>query len=71
MSETAIQLLNRALTLPETELRDIRDAIDSSLMPVDDALFSELERQRAEHESGSDLGTPADDVFRRLEANGP
>jgi putative addiction module component (TIGR02574 family) len=70
MSETAIQLLSGVLALPENERLAVRDALDGSLTPGDDALFAELERRRAEHESGNDPGTPADDVFRRLEAKG-
>lgn len=35
--------------------------------PADDALFAELERRRAEHESGRDPGVSADELFRRLE----
>jgi len=71
MSDTAARLLDSVLALPEDERLAFRDALDGSLTPGDDALFAEMERRRAEHESGSDLGTPADDVFRRLEANGP
>lgn len=67
MSDAATKLIAAALALPEEERVAVRDAIEASLTgEADDALFAELERRRAEHESGRDPGIPADELFRQL-----
>jgi putative addiction module component (TIGR02574 family) len=68
MSEAYEQALAVVMELPETERRALADAVYDSLMTPeeDEALFAELERRRAEHESGRDPGIPADELFQRL-----
>jgi putative addiction module component (TIGR02574 family) len=68
MSEAYNQALAVVMELPETERRALADAVYDSLMTPeeDEALFAELERRRAEHESGRDPGIPADELFQRL-----
>ncbi len=67
MSEIATAVLGSVRALPEADQRAIADAVYGSLSASEDALFEELERRRAEHESGRDPGVSADELFRRLE----
>jgi len=80
MSEAFTQALAAVMELPEAERLALADAVyeslptppglsedDLRLTPEeDDTLFAELERRRAEHESGRDPGIPADEVFAAL-----
>ena len=67
MSEIATAVLGSVRALPEADQRAIADAVYGALSACDDVLFEELERRRAEHESGHDAGVSADDLFGRLE----
>lgn len=67
MSEAYTRALAAVMELPEDERLAVRDAIEESVVyEKEEALFVELERRRAEHESGRDPGTPADELFQRL-----
>lgn len=73
MSEAAAQLIPNVLALPVAERLEVMDAILASL-PSPPSKFiegtpefdAELERRRAEHESGVDPGMLAEDFFREL-----
>lgn len=68
MNEVTKQLLAVVQALPVAEQQEFAEAVLDGLMTPeeDDALFAELERRRAEHESGRDPGIPADELFQRL-----
>ncbi len=68
MSEAVQKLLSAVQELPTSEQEELAEAVYDGLMTPeeDDALFAELERRRAEHESGRDPGIPADEVFAAL-----
>lgn len=73
MSEKSATLRAELLRLSEPERWEMLDALVESLprpagiMCEDDpGLVGELDRRRAEHESGMDPGIPADEFFRKL-----
>jgi putative addiction module component (TIGR02574 family) len=73
MSEATAQLIPTLLALPVGERLEVMDALIASL-PSPPSKFTEgtpefdaeLERRRAEHESGADPGILAEDFFRQL-----
>jgi putative addiction module component (TIGR02574 family) len=73
MSEATAQLIPTLLALPVTERLEVMDALIASL-PSPPSKFAEgtpefdaeLDRRRAEHESGADPGMLAEDFFREL-----
>ena len=73
MSEASAQLLPALLALPVVDRLELMDALVASL-PSPPSKFAEgtsefdaeLDRRRAEHESGADPGMLADDFFREL-----
>ncbi len=75
MSDTTTQLLNSALSLPETERRELRDALqdslpdhDGELSPDDweEAWADEINRRVAEIRAGTVTMIPAEEVMARL-----
>ncbi|MDY3554644.1 addiction module protein [Gemmata sp. JC717] len=73
MSEAAEKLTAALLELPLAERLEVMDALAASLtgppapfVPDSDEFGTELDRRRAEHESGADPGVPATDFFRGL-----
>jgi putative addiction module component (TIGR02574 family) len=78
MSETAEKLLPALLALPEMDRLDLANLLFDSLpsppgvMSEDDPRFNaELDRRRAEHESGKSPGIRADEFFRKLREQRP
>ncbi len=78
MSEAAERATAAVLELPVAERLDVLDAILASLPGPTGALAmgtpefdAELDRRRAEHESGSDPGVSAEDFFRELREKRP
>jgi putative addiction module component (TIGR02574 family) len=73
MSEATVQLIPTLLALPVNERLEVMDALVASL-PSPPSKFeegtpefdAELDRRRAEHESGADPGMLAEDFFREL-----
>lgn len=73
MSEAAAQLLPKLLALSVGERLEVMDALAASL-PGPPSKFvvgtpefdAELDRRRAEHESGAEPGMLAEDFFREL-----
>ena len=73
MSEAAEKLKTALLELPVAERLEVIDALVASL-PSPPSKFAEgtpefdaeLDRRRAEHESGADPGILAEDFFREL-----
>jgi putative addiction module component (TIGR02574 family) len=73
MSEAAEKLKTALLELPVEDRLEVMDALVASL-PSPPSKFAEgtaefdteLDRRRAEHESGADPATPAEDFFRQL-----
>ena len=73
MSEAAEKLKTAVLELPLAERLEVMDALAASLPGPANALTegaaefdAELDRRRAEHESGADPGILASDFFREL-----
>jgi putative addiction module component (TIGR02574 family) len=73
MSEATARLIPALLALPVGERLEVMDALVASL-PGSPSKFAEgtpefdaeLDRRRAEHESGADPGQLAEDFFREL-----
>jgi putative addiction module component (TIGR02574 family) len=73
MSEATVQLIPTLLSLPVSDRLEVMDALIASL-PSPPGKFAEgtpefdaeLDRRRAEHESGADPGILAEDFFRQL-----
>ena len=78
MSEAAENLKAALLELPIAERLEMMDALVASL-PSPPSKFAEgtpefdaeLDRRRAEHESGTDPGVLAEDFFRELREKRP
>lgn len=78
MSEVAEKLKAALLNLPVAERLEMMDALVASL-PSPPSQFAEgtpefdaeLDRRRAEHESGADRGELAEDFFRGLRQKRP
>jgi putative addiction module component (TIGR02574 family) len=78
MSEAATQLIPTLLALPVADRLVLMDALVASL-PSPPCKFvegtpefdAELDRRRAEHESGADPGVLAEDFFRELREKTP
>ena len=78
MSETAEKLKAALLGLPEAERWEVLGALVNSLPGPGSSMDegtpefdAELDRRRAEHESGADPGIPADEFFRNLRETRP
>jgi putative addiction module component (TIGR02574 family) len=67
MSEAAEKLKFDLLALPPEERIELANLLYASVPPEEDHnLVAELDRRRAEHESGKIPGIPADEFFRKL-----
>lgn len=67
MTEAAEQLKPTLAALTQEERLSLADWIYESVdAGVDREFLAELERRRAEHENGLDLGVPSADVFASL-----
>ncbi len=67
MSEVAEKLKFELLSLPTEERIELANFLYGSIPTEDDhELVAELDRRRAEHESGKSLGIPAEEFFRKL-----
>lgn len=66
MSDETEKLLPTLLSLPEGERVALADRLYESVGEDDPGLMAELDRRLADHESGRDPGTPAEEFFRRL-----
>ncbi|HEV3386727.1 MAG TPA: addiction module protein [Gemmata sp.] len=72
MSEVAEKIKSELLALSEEERIEIANFLYETISTQeDDELEAELDRRRAEHESGKDPGIPAEEFFRELRENRP
>lgn len=70
MSEVAEKLKTELLSLSVTDRIAIADLLYASVpSETGESLVTELDRRRAEHESGADPGIPADEFFRKRREN--
>lgn len=72
MSDVAEKLKDELLALPPEERLELANFLYGSVpSDEDDAFLAELERRRADHESGKNPGIPAEEFFRKLREKRP